>query len=93
MTASQLALVATAGLASGFINAVAGGGSLVLFPAMLACGLPSLQANVTNSMANWPGYLGGVLGFRQDLRGQRPCLPTAEGREPRHSESRLCLRR
>jgi len=70
MTASQLTLVATAGLASGFINAVAGGGSLVLFPAMLACGLPSLEANVTNSMANWPGYLGGVFGFRHELGDQ-----------------------
>ncbi|MFN8612498.1 MAG: sulfite exporter TauE/SafE family protein [Vulcanimicrobiota bacterium] len=70
MDAAHLALAATAGLVSGFINAVAGGGSLVLFPALLACGLPSLEANVTNSMANWPGYLGGVFGFRQDLRDQ-----------------------
>lgn len=72
MNASQLALAATAGLFSGFINAVAGGGSLVLFPALLACGLQPLEANVTNSMANWPGYLGGVFGFRQELADQGP---------------------
>ncbi|MBX3167020.1 MAG: sulfite exporter TauE/SafE family protein [Candidatus Eremiobacteraeota bacterium] len=70
MDASQLALAATAGLFSGFINAVAGGGSLVLFPALLACGLQPLEANVTNSMANWPGYIGGVYGFRHDLADQ-----------------------
>lgn len=72
MTSLQLVWIALAGLSSGAINAVAGGGSLVLFPALVACGLTPLQANVTNSMANWPGYLGGVLGFRQDLRDQRP---------------------
>lgn len=70
MQALQLALAATAGLISGFLNAVAGGGSLVLFPALLACGLRPLEANVTNSMANWPGYVGGVFGFRQELIGQ-----------------------
>lgn len=70
MDATLVALAAGAGLASGFINAVAGGGSLVLFPAMLACGLSSLEANVTTSMANWPGYAGGVYGFRSELSGQ-----------------------
>ncbi len=70
MDPSQLALAATAGLFSGFLNAVAGGGSLVLFPALLACGLQPLEANVTNSMANWPGYIGGVLGFRHELADQ-----------------------
>lgn len=64
-------LIATAGLLSGAINAVAGGGSLVLFPALVASGLTPLCANVTNSMANLPGYAGGVLGFRSDLQGQR----------------------
>ena len=71
MTEQNLALLALAGLLSGGINAVAGGGSLILFPALLASGLSPLQANVTNSMANWPGYLGGVMGFRADLKGQR----------------------
>ncbi len=64
-------MIALAGLVSGAMNAVAGGGSLILFPALVACGLPALDANVTNSMANWPGYLGGVLGFRPQLKGQQ----------------------
>lgn len=58
------------GLLGGGINAIAGGGSLVVFPALLATGMSPLQANVTNSVAQWPGYLGGVLGFRRELSGQ-----------------------
>lgn len=71
MDGSDYTLIAVAGLLSGAINALAGGGSLVLFPALVACGLPPLAANVTNSMANLPGYAGGVLGYRPDLKGQR----------------------
>ena len=72
MSPSQVALVAVAGLLCGAVNAVAGGGSLILFPALIAGGLPLLAANVTNSVATWPGYVGGVLGFREDLKGQSP---------------------
>ena len=79
MLGPHLVLVATAGLLSGAINAVAGGGSLILFPALLATGLTPLQANVTNSMANWPGYCGGVLGFRSELQGQGQRVMTLAG--------------
>lgn len=58
------------GLLGGGINAIAGGGSLVVFPALLATGMSPLQANVTNSVAQWPGYLGGVIGFRPELTDQ-----------------------
>ena len=67
----QLAFLLIAGLVSGAVNAVAGGGSLLLFPALLAVGLPPLPANVTNSIAQWPGYVGMVLGARRELVGQR----------------------
>jgi uncharacterized membrane protein YfcA len=50
---------------------VAGGGSLVSFPALLAVGYPPLTANVTNSVALTPGYLGGTVGYRRELAGQR----------------------
>lgn len=70
MSSSEVLLVAVAGLLCGAVNAVAGGGSLILFPALIASGLPTLAANVTNSVATWPGYVGGVLGFRDDLQGQ-----------------------
>ena len=63
--------LATAAFAAGAINAVAGGGSLVSFPALLAVGYPSKAANVTNTVALWPGYLGGSYGYRGELQRQR----------------------
>lgn len=66
-----LAFLLLAGLVAGAVNAVAGGGSLLVFPALLAVGYAPLPANVTNSVAQWPGYLGMVAGQRQELRGQR----------------------
>ena len=66
----QLAFLITAGLIAGAVNAVAGGGSLLVFPALLAVGFPPLAANVTNSVAQWPGYLGVVAGARHELPGQ-----------------------
>ena len=58
-----------AGLAAGIVNAVAGGGSLITFPALVAVGLPPVPANVTNSIAVSPGYLASVHGSRADLAG------------------------
>ena len=72
MTPTDIALLAVAGLAAGAVNAVAGGGSLISFPALLAVGFPSVTANVTNTVALFPGYLGSVLGGRQELVGQAP---------------------
>ena len=66
----QLAFLLAAGLISGAVNAVAGGGSLLVFPALLAVGFSPLAANVTNSVAQWPGYLGVVAGARHELPGQ-----------------------
>ena len=70
MDLGEIALLVAAGLAAGTINAVAGGGSLVTFPTLLAVGLPPVAANVTNSIAVSPGYLGSVIGSRYDLVGQ-----------------------
>ncbi len=70
LDAVALLLVAAVALLAGGINAIAGGGSLVLFPALLAVGLPPLAANVTNSVAVWPGYLGTAAGYRPELGGQ-----------------------
>ncbi len=67
----SLGFLLVAGLLAGAVNAVAGGGSLLVFPALLAVGFPPLAANVTNSVAQWPGYLGIVIGARHDLVGQR----------------------
>jgi uncharacterized membrane protein YfcA len=69
--AADAALLAAAGVATGAINAVAGGGSLVSFPALLATGLSPLAANVTNLIATLPGYLSASASSREDLAGQR----------------------
>jgi uncharacterized membrane protein YfcA len=65
-----IALVA-AGAGAGAVNAVAGGGSLVSFPALLAVGYAPVAANVTNQVGLVPGYLGGSHGYRAELAGQR----------------------
>jgi uncharacterized membrane protein YfcA len=58
----------TASFIAGWINAMAGGGSFISFPAMLAIGVPPIQANATNTVALWPGQLTSVWALRTDLR-------------------------
>ncbi|GAA3354905.1 sulfite exporter TauE/SafE family protein [Saccharopolyspora gregorii] len=62
-------LLLVVGFLSGAINAVAGGGSLLVFPALLATGMPPLVANVTNSVVQGPGFVGAAVGQRDDLTG------------------------
>ena len=75
MTAAELAFLAIAGFGAGMVNGVAGGGSMLSFPALLVVGLPSLTANVTSTVGIWTGYLGGAAGFRRNLETQRHRLP------------------
>ncbi|MBV8755783.1 MAG: sulfite exporter TauE/SafE family protein [Deltaproteobacteria bacterium] len=71
MDAAHTALVAGAALAAGAVNAIAGGGSLLTFPALVAAGLPEITASVTNTVALCPGYLGATWAQRRELRDQR----------------------
>ncbi len=71
MEPGQLALVGAAAAAGGAINAIAGGGSLITFPALLACGVPAVIASATNTVAMCPGYLGATWAQREELAGQR----------------------
>ncbi len=59
-----------AGIGAGFVNAIAGGGTLITFPALIAVGVPPVAANVTNAIALCPGFLGAALAQRRDLVGQ-----------------------
>ncbi|WP_415644868.1 sulfite exporter TauE/SafE family protein [Stackebrandtia soli] len=70
MDVTSVVLLLTAGLAAGAINSLAGGGSLVTYPALVTVGLPPVTANVTNSIAVFPGYVSSVVGSRRDLPGQ-----------------------
>ncbi len=60
---------AAAAVGGGIINAIAGGGTLVTFPVLTAIGVPTKQANATNTVALLPGYLGGIVAQRRDLDG------------------------
>ena len=64
-------LVGFAAVAAGVINALAGGGTLITFPTLLAMGISPITANVTNTVALCPGFIGGILAQLKDLTGQR----------------------
>ena len=70
LTVWEYLATAAAGGAAGAINAVAGGGTLVSFSALLGIGVPAVTANVTNTVALVPAYLAGSWGQRRDLRPQ-----------------------
>ena len=57
----EFILVGLGALVAGMINALAGGGTLITFPLLTAVGIPAVAANVTNTVALCPGYLGGTL--------------------------------
>ncbi|HEX2316520.1 MAG TPA: sulfite exporter TauE/SafE family protein [Thermomonospora sp.] len=67
----QLAVLAGAGFLAGAVNGVAGGGSLISFPALLAVGYPPVTANVTSAVTTLPGYAGGLVGYRDELAAVR----------------------
>lgn len=63
---------------AGVLNAVAGGGSFLLFPAMLSMRMLPVQANATNTVALWPGQLTSVAAYRDDIRKNfRVAIPMA----------------
>jgi uncharacterized protein len=74
VTSAQAVTVVIAGFAAGAINAVAGAGTLVTFPVLLAVGLPPVVANVSNTVGLVPGSIAGAFGYRRELAGQRSRL-------------------
>ena len=71
MNGFEFVLVGLAAIAGGAVNAIAGGGTLITFPMLTAVGVPAVAANVTNTVALCPGYLGGTFAQLNDLRGQQ----------------------
>jgi hypothetical protein len=65
--ASRYLFAFAAAFLAGAINSVAGGGTLVSFPVLLALGLPPVVANVTNTIGIWPGAFGSIWGFRREI--------------------------
>lgn len=70
----HLVLAFIAALAAGFVNAIAGGGTLISFPVLVAIGISPVAANITNTIALCPGYFGGVMAQRRDLLPQKQRL-------------------
>jgi uncharacterized protein len=64
------ALVLAVATVAGFVNSIAGGGSLLTFPTLVWVGISPVAASATNTVGLWPGSLGGVVGFRRHLPEQ-----------------------
>jgi uncharacterized membrane protein YfcA len=70
----QIILLFAAAAIAGALNSVAGGGSFISFPMLVATGIPSIQANATNTVALWPGSAASVGAYRDELNTQRRVL-------------------
>jgi len=70
----QGVILFAAGAAAGAVNAIAGGGTLISFPAMVWLGRDPVLANATNAVALWPGNLAGAWGFRREMEGSGPWI-------------------
>jgi uncharacterized protein len=69
--ALRLPLVVLASAVAGAVNSIAGGGTLLTFPALVGLGIPPIVANATSTVALWPGALGSMLGYRRELTGMQ----------------------
>lgn len=69
-----IAMLAGAGLLGGVMNSLAGGATLITFPAMLAAGIPPISANASSAVAVTPGHMAAAIADRHMLRGFGPTL-------------------
>ena len=67
----RLGLVLVAAVIGGAVNSIAGGGTLLTFPALVGLGIPAVVANATSTVALWPGTVASVWGYRELLAGMR----------------------
>lgn len=67
-------IIALAAFAAGAINSIAGGGTLLSFPALVWIGVNPVMANATNTFALWPGSFAAMVGFRRELANVRRWL-------------------
>lgn len=74
MTSTELVLLVCASAAAGLVNSVAGGGSLISFPAAVAFGLTPLVANASNSLALSPGAFASAFAYRRELKRNSAAL-------------------
>src|ERR1051325_5985463 len=74
MSGTEMVILAATAAAAGMINAVAGGGTLLTFPALLFFGTPPLTANATSTLALVIGTAGSAYGFRRQIAPVKPWL-------------------
>jgi len=67
----RLALILVASVVGGLVNSIAGGGTLLTFPALIGLGIPAVIANATSTVALWPGAVASMWGYRDLLVGMR----------------------
>jgi hypothetical protein len=72
----RLSVFLLAGIAAGVSNGIAGGGTFIAFPTLLAMGIPALQANVSVTVGVVPSFIGGLRGFRSELATHRRLVVT-----------------
>jgi len=71
VTLGHVPVVFIAAFVAGMMNSMAGGGTLVAFPTLVWMGIDPIRANVTCTVALWPGSLGAMVGFRRELGDSR----------------------
>lgn len=70
----QEIVIFVAAFFAGMVNAVAGGGTLLSYPALIWAGRDPIMANASSTVALWPGSLASMFGYRRDLAGTRHWL-------------------
>lgn len=76
LTAWQIMALLTSAVGAGAMNAMAGGGTILTFPALLWLGLPALAANATSTVALLPGAAASMAGYRREVWAHRDWLLT-----------------
>ena len=71
---TRLSIYLAAGIGAGIANGVAGGGSFVTFPTLIATGISALQANISTTVGVLPSYVGGIAGFRRQIGTHRSLI-------------------
>jgi uncharacterized membrane protein YfcA len=74
MTTARIVLLVGSAIAAGIMNALAGGGTILTFPALLLAGVPAIQANATSTVALVPGALSSLAGYRREVSTHRQWL-------------------
>jgi uncharacterized protein len=74
LSVTSYGILGAAAFVAGALNAMAGGGSFLTFPALLGIHVPPVNANATNTVALWPGQLASIIAFRAELAAGRKLL-------------------